>query len=237
MPPSPADTPETTPPPADAPETQNPNPESQTAKTVPDTAPPPAGNEPSAAPPPPPVAEPRREHKTDADSIRNSSSVIRNSESPKATTSPAAKEHPAATPPPLPPPLPRPQAAKVGTTGVLLKNPTGTNEAGTIALDARFSEFGDYAQRMIEIIQASWWLILERLPIRENPNATVVVEFTLCKDGTLKNVVVLSTTAGKTATYACKDAIESRAPYDPWPEPMIKMLGDEDRARFTFYYR
>jgi hypothetical protein len=138
---------------------------------------------------------------------------------------------------PLPAPLPRPQAAKVGTTGVLLKKTTGTNKAGTISLDARFSEYGDYAQRMIEIVQASWWLTLERIPIQEKPDACVTIEFTLCKDGVIKDLIVLNTTASRAATYACRDAIESRSPYDPWTEEMIKMLGDEDRTRFSFHYR
>jgi hypothetical protein len=138
---------------------------------------------------------------------------------------------------PLPAPQPRPQAVKVGTTGILLKNPIGTNEAGTLSLDAKYSEFGDYAQRMIEIIQATWWLILERGKIHPTPNTTVIVQFTLCKDGTLKDVTIAHTTATPAATYACKDAIESRAPYDPWRPDMIAMLGGEERAKFTFHYR
>jgi hypothetical protein len=137
----------------------------------------------------------------------------------------------------LPAPRPRPQAVKVGTTGILMKNPYGTNEAGTLSLDAKYSEFGDYAQRMIEIIQASWWVIIERSKIHEQYGAVVVIEFTLCRDGTLKDVVVASTTASASGTYACKDAIESRTPFDPWRADMVAMLGDEERSKFTFHYR
>ncbi|MDR2863912.1 MAG: hypothetical protein LBV54_08620 [Puniceicoccales bacterium] len=137
----------------------------------------------------------------------------------------------------LPAPLPRPQAAKVGTTGILMRNPSGVNQAGVLTLDAKYSEFGDYAQRMIEIIQASWWLIIERAQIHEAYGAVVVIEFTLCKDGTLKDVIVSSSSAKQAGTYACKDAIESRAPFDPWRPDMVAMLGEEEHSKFTFHYR
>jgi hypothetical protein len=137
----------------------------------------------------------------------------------------------------VPDPQPRPQAVKVGTTGIKMRNAVGTNEAGTLALDAKYSEFGDYAQRMIEIIQSNWWFIIERTKLREGYDKKVIVEFTLCKDGTLKDVEIVYSTASSAGAYACKDAIESRAPFDPWREDMVLMLGDEERGRFTFYYR
>ena len=134
-------------------------------------------------------------------------------------------------------PAPRPQAAKVGTFSLLARRPTGTNEAGTLALDSRYSEFGDYAQRMVEIIQASWWLSLMRTKHREANHAVVIIEFTLRKDGTLHDVVIKESTASQAGAYICKDAIESRTPFDPWTPEMIATLGDEDRGRFTFHYR
>jgi hypothetical protein len=117
-----------------------------------------------------------------------------------------------------------------------LKTTTSTSEAGTLALDARFSEFGDYTQRFLEVVQASWWINIERTRIRESV-AVVVVDFTLCKDGTLRDVIIAHHTSGEAASYACKDAIESRAPFDPWPEEMVKALGGEDRGRIVFHYR
>ncbi|MDR2513175.1 MAG: TonB C-terminal domain-containing protein [Puniceicoccales bacterium] len=134
-------------------------------------------------------------------------------------------------------PAPRPQAAKVGTFGLLARRPTGTNEAGIVSLDSRYSEFGDYAQRMVEIIQANWWMSLMRTKHRETGHTVVVIEFILRKDGTLRNVVIKESSASQTGTYTCKDAIESRTPFDPWTPEMIATLGDEDHGCFTFHYR
>jgi hypothetical protein len=43
----------------------------------------------------------------------------------------------------------RPRASvPSGTTGLLLRNNVGVNKIGTVGVDARFSNYGDYAQRM-----------------------------------------------------------------------------------------
>jgi TonB family protein len=133
-------------------------------------------------------------------------------------------------------PLPRPQAAKVGTTGMLLKSTTGVSTAGTVALDAKFSEFGDYGQRFMEVIQASWWEIILRGNIR-GQGGDVTVAFTLCANGSVKDVKILSSSAHEVATYACKDAIEARAPYEKWPPAMREMLGAEFHTSCRFSYR
>ena len=72
---------------------------------------------------------------------------------------------------------------------------------------------------------------------REANHAVVIIEFTLRKDGTLHDVVIKESTASQAGAYICKDAIESRTPFDPWTPEMIATLGDEDRGRFTFHYR
>ena len=137
----------------------------------------------------------------------------------------------------IPDPAPRPQMTRTGTTGILTRSNVGANEAGVLALDARYSEYGDYSQRLIEVVQASWWQIIERSKIREGFDKKVVVGFTLHKDGTVTDVEVLYTSASPTATNACRDAIELRAPFDAWRADMVAMIGDQERSRFTFYYR
>ncbi len=137
----------------------------------------------------------------------------------------------------IPDPAPRPQLTRTGTTGILTRSNVGTNEAGVLALDARYSEYGDYSQRLIEIVQTSWWQIVERAKIRESSDKKVVVAFTLHKDGTVTDVEVLYSSASPPATNACRDAIEIRAPYDAWRADMVAMIGDRERSRFTFYYR
>jgi hypothetical protein len=221
---------------------------------------------PPAAPPPsektapdtkPQIAFPDAPAKTDAPPPPAKADTIAKADAPPKPTPPkpttptppttaAAKPAPPPAPPPIqranigdaddfPAPLPRPQIAKAGTVGPLLRNPTGTNEAGTLALDAKYSEFGDYAQRMMEIVQASWWTILQRTNISAR-GGQVTITYTLCPDGTVRDVVIAESSASRAAAYACKDAIEARAPYDPWTPKMSETLGKEYRSSCTFIY-
>jgi hypothetical protein len=41
-------------------------------------------------------------------------------------------------------------------SGLLLRNNVGVGKIGTVAFDARFTNYGDYAQRMMEAIRSSW---------------------------------------------------------------------------------
>ena len=44
-------------------------------------------------------------------------------------------------------------------------------------------------------------------------------------------------TAQSVGVFLCRAAIEQGQPYGPWPEDMVKTLGDEEQMTFTFYYR
>lgn len=143
-------------------------------------------------------------------------------------------------------PLPRPRPATAatprvtlpsGTSGLLLRNPVGVGRAGAVALDARFSSYGDYAQRMLEAIQGSWWSILERTHFDDFASGHVVVRFRIHRDGTVTDAEVLSSTVPRLASLACKDAVTMPAPFDIWRADMVAMLGEDDTVTLTFYYR
>lgn len=136
----------------------------------------------------------------------------------------------------IPDPQERPQIAPPpGLKLLTMKSNTATNEIGAVSLDAEFSEFGEYTQRMLEAIQAAWYVTCERSAI--HARGSVAVRFTLCSDGTIKSSQVLHSSASELATYACRDAIESRAPFERWGEDMIKLFGDEQSTTITFHYR
>ncbi len=136
----------------------------------------------------------------------------------------------------IPDPTERPRIAPPpGLKTLTMKSNTATNEIGAVSLDAKFSEFGEYTQRMLEAIQAAWYVTCERSSVHSRGN--VVVRFTLCADGTIKSTEVLHSSASELATYACRDAIESRAPYEPWREEMIALFGEEQTTTISFYYR
>ena len=127
-------------------------------------------------------------------------------------------------------------AAPSGTYGLLLRRPVGVNRAGSLAIDARFSNYGDYTQRMMEAIQSSWWSIIERSRIEGVTRGRVTVSFRLHRDGTVTDAQVLGTEVTRVMTLACKDAVMAPAPYDVWRADMVAMYGESDTVTVNFHY-
>jgi hypothetical protein len=123
-----------------------------------------------------------------------------------------------------------------GTSGLLLRNPSDVGRAGAIALDARFSTYGDYSQRMLEAVQASWWRILDRMSVPDLSTGTVVVRFRIRPDGSVTDATIVSSTVPALAALACKDAVTLPAPFDPWRPEMAALLGGEEWVTITFHY-
>jgi len=147
----------------------------------------------------------------------------------------------AAQPSPAPVPVAanpdRPRASvPSGTYGLLLRRPVGVNRAGSIAVDARFSNYGDYTQRMLEAIQSSWWSIIERSRFEGLSRGNVIVRFRLHRDGTVTDAQVLRSEVTRVMTLACKDAVMAPAPYDIWRADMVAMYGESDTVTINFLY-
>jgi outer membrane biosynthesis protein TonB len=132
----------------------------------------------------------------------------------------------------------RPRASlPSGTTGLLLRNNVGVNKVGTVAVDARFSNYGDYAQRMMEAIQSSWWDIIDRMRLESAVRGTVVVRFKLHRDGSITDATILFENVPRLMALACKDAVQSPAPFDAWRADMVALFGTSDDVTITFHYR
>jgi outer membrane biosynthesis protein TonB len=150
----------------------------------------------------------------------------------------AAKPVPKAAPAPRPVDPERPRASiPSGTAGLLLRNSVGVNRAGAVAIDARFSQYGDYTQRMLEAIQSSWWSIIERSQFESIQRGRVTVRFRLHRDGTVTDAVILSHEVTRVMSLACKDAVMAPAPYDIWRADMVALYGESDMVTINFYYR
>ena len=163
---------------------------------------------------------------------------------PAKATPPPGPGKAVVQPSPTPAPVPvaanpdRPRASvPSGTYGLLLRRPVGVNRAGTIAIDARFSNYGDYTQRMLEAIQSSWWSIIERSRFESVSRGNVIVRFRLHRDGTVTDARVLSSEVTRVMTLACKDAVMAPAPYDIWRADMVAMYGESDTVTINFIYR
>jgi outer membrane biosynthesis protein TonB len=150
----------------------------------------------------------------------------------------AARPVPKAEPAPAPANPDRPRASiPSGTAGLLLCNSVGVNRAGAVAIDARFSQYGDYTQRMLEAIQSSWWSIIERSQFEGVQRGRVTVRFRLHRDGTVTDATILSNEVTRVMSLACKDAVMAPAPYDAWRADMVALYGESDIVTINFYYR
>lgn len=133
-----------------------------------------------------------------------------------------------------PQPKPRPKLTKA-RQNVLSNQIAGTTNIGVLGIDARWNEFGDYMQELVEIIQAQWYSILRDSKIVPQSGSHVYVTFKLNSEGEV-TVVKIEETTGKPGSYACLNAVQERQPYRKWSDQMITMLGHEQTITFSFYY-
>jgi hypothetical protein len=136
-------------------------------------------------------------------------------------------------------PRPRPMIVRQQQVrpAILSENKLGTTNIGPTAIDARWSNYGAYLQRMIDTVQIQW----ERIIIEQRANAVggsqVSVKFIMDSEGKIAKILKVDSTANETASRACISAITDRAPYGPWTDDMRAVLGDQQEMTFTFYYQ
>lgn len=136
---------------------------------------------------------------------------------------------------PSPRPRPRvPPEAIAGPRGAI----GSAGRVGVVAVDARFSEFGEYQQRMFEAISAQWHLLVRDVGYGQiDIPSRVLVRFVLLPDGRVRDVGIVETTADRFTAMLCQDAIQSRAPFGSWTEAMANALGEETEIVVRFHYR
>jgi len=136
-------------------------------------------------------------------------------------------------------PRPRPQVVKQQQVrpAILTENKFGTTNIGNIAVDARWSNYGAYLQRMIDTVQIQWERIIIEQKANPSIGSTVTVKFVMNDEGKITNIIQVESTANDTASRACVSAITDRAPYGPWTDDMKAILGSQQEMTFTFYYQ
>jgi hypothetical protein len=135
-----------------------------------------------------------------------------------------------------PSPRPRPKLQPV-RPAVLANQPLSASNAGVIGVDAKFSEFGDYLQELIDTVDAQWQKLVGEMTTYPPSKSVVTVTFKLNAEGEVQILDVQGEdSAGRVGTYTCMDAIRARAPYRPWTKEMVAVLGTEQEIRFSFHY-
>ena len=141
----------------------------------------------------------------------------------------------APTSPGRPVPRPRPRLPNV-RSAVLTNQPLSASRVGRIAVDANFSEFGDYLSELIEVVDSEWNRILAHSQAYPPSGSHVAVRFILTAQGDVQVVDVQEGSAGRFGTDACLAAIRNPLPYRPWTKEMVAVLGDKQTITFNFYY-
>ncbi|RKX28186.1 MAG: hypothetical protein DRP71_17645 [Verrucomicrobia bacterium] len=134
-----------------------------------------------------------------------------------------------------PVPQPRPRLPR-SPPGPIRKQSSGVSATGAVAYDAKFSQFGDYMERMIEVVTQRWHALAESRSYREI-SSTVRLEFRLHEDGRVDELVTVDTNSRALGILLCRSAIEQGAPYSTWPQDMRDVLGESQTITFTFFYR
>ncbi len=136
-------------------------------------------------------------------------------------------------------PRPRPQIVQQQQTrpAVLAEKLASAPNVGPSAIDAKWSNYGAYLQRMIDTVQIQW----ERLILQQSANpavgSSVSVKFVMNDQGLISKIVEVESTANETGKRACISAITDRAPYGPWTDDMKAVLGSQQEMTFTFHYQ
>ena len=139
-------------------------------------------------------------------------------------------------PVPKPKPRIRPRLAPELTTGPLMRSKGSASRHGSVAIDATFSEFGEYEQQFYAAIQSGWYQEIEYFqPI--DTATRVLVSFTIHQDGSITELNAANSTASDIGTFICEEAISKRSPFRAWTKEMIEVFGLKRDLNIVFHYR
>ncbi|MFZ5496950.1 MAG: hypothetical protein ACOZE5_16650 [Verrucomicrobiota bacterium] len=132
---------------------------------------------------------------------------------------------------------PRLASTSLNRQSPLANRITGVTNLGITGIDARWSEYGEYINELIEIVQIQWYRLLAESRVAAPRGSSVEITFKLNAQGETDIVKVVDEGAGRQAVFSCQHAIEARQPYRKWSEQMIAVLGEEQSLTFKFYHR
>ena len=135
-----------------------------------------------------------------------------------------------------PVPRARPRLAPELITGPVMRSHASASRRGSLAIDATFSEFGEYEQQFYAAVQTGWYQEIGFFqPI--DTSTRVQVRFTLYADGRVDKVKAVQTNASEIATFICETAITKRSPFRPWTKEMVQVFGQQRTLDVVFHYR
>lgn len=132
---------------------------------------------------------------------------------------------------------PRLSSVSLNRSTILTNRVTGVANIGILGMDAHWSEYGEYLQELIEIVQTQWYKILSESRVSPPRGSHVIVSFRINPKGETEITKVEDSGAGKQGVFSCQNAITYPQPYRKWSEAMIAVLGESQELTFSFYYQ
>ena len=139
-------------------------------------------------------------------------------------------------------PQPRRQIVKQQQVrpAIFEENKIGTSNVGITGINAKFSNYGAYLQRMVEIVQVQFEKLVDDSRIYPPQGSMVTVRFVLDSDGKIAEVLSAkpaNSSIPENSIRNCVQAITERSPYGPWTDDMKAVLGDRQEMEYTFIYQ
>ncbi len=132
---------------------------------------------------------------------------------------------------------PRLASTSLNRSTILSNRATGVANIGILGMDARWSEYGEYLNELIEIVQQQWYSILRESRVSPPRGSHVIVTFRINSKGETEITKVEDADAGKQGVFSCQNAITYPQPYRKWSDAMKAVLGDSQELTFSFYYQ
>lgn len=131
---------------------------------------------------------------------------------------------------------PRPRLDPKLIMGPLMQSAGGASRRGQLAINASFSEFGEYQQQFFAAVVTGWYQDIDYYqPI--DLKSRVEVRFTMRSDGTVTNVKAVNSTASEIATVICENAISKPKQFRPWTKEMVEVYGEARELTVLFIYQ
>jgi hypothetical protein len=134
-------------------------------------------------------------------------------------------------------PMPRFRLDQNVRPAIFSDNPVGTSNIGTAGWDARWSNYGEYQQRMVDTVQAEFDNITEFSDAYPPSGTHVAITFRLNSEGKIFRIVKVEGNAGDLGEHYAASALTDRGSYGKWTDDMVAMMGPDTEITFIFYYQ
>ncbi|HYC72156.1 MAG TPA: hypothetical protein VEB66_13160 [Opitutaceae bacterium] len=131
-------------------------------------------------------------------------------------------------------PAQRPRLSQARQT-ILSNRTTGSDRIGVLAAPAFRTEYGEYLDEFIEIVDTRWRNIVAARGAFPPTPSHVTITFNLSAAGEI-TIVSVEETSGRPGALSATSAIQDGQPYRKWSEKMTAVLGQEQQLVFSFHY-